>query len=81
MSCSDNTCHICSRSFHLVFATFNGNSDSFLYCKQAIDKLPILPGFLEFVGILFSSVCSQYKFEGLHSSLSALYNLFINYLT
>lgn len=46
-----------------LYFQFNRNSDSFLYYKQAIDKLPLIPGVLEFIGILFSSVRIQYIFD------------------
>ena len=46
-----------------LYFQFNRSSDSFLYYKQAIDKLPLIPGVLEFIGILFSSVRTQYIFD------------------
>lgn len=32
----------------------------YTFCMQAIDKLPLIPGVLEFIGTLFSSVSSVY---------------------
>lgn len=49
------------------------NPDLHLPCVQSIEKLPVLPGFFEFVGILFTGVsvdssrCCPYASQGLSS--------------